>query len=130
MYTRCCAYYYIFYFLYSIYPVAHALYLNNFSYSFNTIYSVLRYICTIDQRVFVTFNPFNVYVTQADAKPGCVLRPANVVPLLQQGMVYTICVIYDVYGLYSVSKYIFMIHTILKLQYVMVYKRVYICIYY
>jgi hypothetical protein len=38
----------------------------------------------LDQRVFVTFNPFNVYVTQADAKPGCVLRPANVVPLLQQ----------------------------------------------
>lgn len=38
----------------------------------------------LDQRVFVTFNPFNIYVTQADTKPGCVLRPANVVPLLQQ----------------------------------------------
>lgn len=38
----------------------------------------------VDQRVFVTFNPFNVYVTQADTKPGCVLRPANVVPLLQR----------------------------------------------
>ena len=38
----------------------------------------------LDQRVFITFNPFNVYVTQADTKPGCVLRAANVVPLLQQ----------------------------------------------
>eukprot|EP01031_Cornospumella_fuschlensis_P025422 gene25422-30696_t len=38
----------------------------------------------MDQRLFVTFNPFNVYVTQADTKPGCVLRPSNVVPLLQQ----------------------------------------------
>eukprot|EP00622_Pseudochattonella_farcimen_P007413 FR743389.1.p1 GENE.FR743389.1~~FR743389.1.p1 ORF type:complete len:269 (+),score=36.13 FR743389.1:55-861(+) len=38
----------------------------------------------MDQRVFVTFNPFNVYVTQADAKPGCVLRSANVVSVLQE----------------------------------------------
>ena len=38
----------------------------------------------LDQRVFVTFNPFNVYVTQADTKPGCVLRPSNVVQLLQK----------------------------------------------
>jgi hypothetical protein len=38
----------------------------------------------MDQRVFVTFNPFNVYVTQADTKPGCVLRPSNVVNLLQK----------------------------------------------
>ena len=38
----------------------------------------------LDQRVFVTFNPFNVFVTQADAKPGCVLRPSNVVKQLQQ----------------------------------------------
>jgi hypothetical protein len=37
-----------------------------------------------DQRVFVTFNPFNVYVTQADTKPGCVLRQENVVQILQQ----------------------------------------------
>ena len=36
-----------------------------------------------DQRVFVSFNPFNVYVAQADVKPACVLRPANVVPILQ-----------------------------------------------
>ena len=38
----------------------------------------------LDQRVFVTFNPFNVYVTQADTKPGCVLRPSNVVAQLQK----------------------------------------------
>lgn len=38
----------------------------------------------LDQRLFVTFNPFNVYVTQADAKPGCVLRPSNVVSQLQK----------------------------------------------
>jgi hypothetical protein len=37
----------------------------------------------MDQRLFVSFNPFNVYVTQADTKPGCVLRPSNVVPVLQ-----------------------------------------------
>ncbi len=36
-----------------------------------------------DQRVFVSFNPFNVYVAQADVKPACVLRPSNAVPVLQ-----------------------------------------------
>ena len=36
-----------------------------------------------DQRVFVSFNPFNVYVAQADIKPACVLRPSNVVPVLR-----------------------------------------------
>jgi hypothetical protein len=36
-----------------------------------------------DQRVFVSFNPFNVYVAQADVKPACVLRPANVVSVLK-----------------------------------------------
>lgn len=36
-----------------------------------------------DERVFVTFNPFNVYVSQADVKPACVLRESNVVPILQ-----------------------------------------------
>ena len=36
-----------------------------------------------DQRVFVSFNPFNVYVSQVDVKPGCVLREANVVPILR-----------------------------------------------
>ena len=33
--------------------------------------------------VFVSFNPFNVYVAQADVKPACVLRDANVVPVLR-----------------------------------------------
>jgi hypothetical protein len=36
-----------------------------------------------DQRVFVSFNPFNVYVAQADVKPACVLRSSNAVPILQ-----------------------------------------------
>jgi hypothetical protein len=36
-----------------------------------------------DQRVFVSFDPFNVYVAQADVKPACVLRSSNVVPILQ-----------------------------------------------
>jgi Protein of unknown function (DUF3172) len=36
-----------------------------------------------DQRVFVSFNPFNVYVSQADVKPACVLLEANVVPVLR-----------------------------------------------
>eukprot|EP00532_Pseudo-nitzschia_australis_P003773 CAMPEP_0168181614 /NCGR_PEP_ID=MMETSP0139_2-20121125/11353_1 /TAXON_ID=44445 /ORGANISM="Pseudo-nitzschia australis, Strain 10249 10 AB" /LENGTH=293 /DNA_ID=CAMNT_0008102287 /DNA_START=220 /DNA_END=1101 /DNA_ORIENTATION=+ len=36
-----------------------------------------------DQRVFVSFNPFNVYVAQADVKPACVLRASNVVPILK-----------------------------------------------
>mmetsp|Transcript_26144 Transcript_26144/g.30368 ORF Transcript_26144/g.30368 Transcript_26144/m.30368 type:complete len:340 (+) Transcript_26144:141-1160(+) len=41
-----------------------------------------------DQRVFVSFNPFNVYVAQADVKPACVLNRANAVPILQnQGLV-------------------------------------------
>lgn len=37
-----------------------------------------------DQRVFVSFNPFNVYVAQADVKPACVLRQSNVVPVLKE----------------------------------------------
>ena len=36
-----------------------------------------------DQRVFVSFNPFNVFVAQADVKPACVLRPSNAVSVLQ-----------------------------------------------
>lgn len=32
----------------------------------------------LDQRIFVSFNPFNVYVTQPEVKPGCILRRANV----------------------------------------------------
>lgn len=31
-----------------------------------------------DQRLFVSFNPFNVYVSQPEVKPGCVLRRSNV----------------------------------------------------
>jgi hypothetical protein len=37
-----------------------------------------------DQRVFVSFNPFDVYVAQADVKPACVLRSSNVVPILKE----------------------------------------------
>lgn len=37
-----------------------------------------------DQRVFVSFNPFNVFVAQADVKPACVLRQSNVVPILRE----------------------------------------------
>mmetsp|Transcript_13958 Transcript_13958/g.17578 ORF Transcript_13958/g.17578 Transcript_13958/m.17578 type:complete len:313 (-) Transcript_13958:21-959(-) len=37
-----------------------------------------------DQRVFVSFDPFNVYVAQADVKPACVLRPSNVVSVLER----------------------------------------------
>jgi hypothetical protein len=38
----------------------------------------------MDQRIFLSFNPFNVYVAQADVKPGCVLRPSNVAAVLQK----------------------------------------------
>ena len=31
----------------------------------------------MDQRIFMSFNPFNVYVTQPEVKPGCVLRRSN-----------------------------------------------------
>jgi len=37
----------------------------------------------LDHRIFVSFNPFSIYVTQADVKPGCVLRAANIVQVLQ-----------------------------------------------
>jgi len=37
-----------------------------------------------DQRVFVSFNPFNVYVAQADVKPACVLRQSNIVSILRE----------------------------------------------
>jgi len=30
-----------------------------------------------DERVFVSLNPFNVYVAQPEVKPGCVLRRSN-----------------------------------------------------
>ena len=31
----------------------------------------------------MSFNPFNVYVAQADVKPACVLKTANIVPILR-----------------------------------------------
>ena len=40
-----------------------------------------------DQRIFVSFNPFNVYVTQPEVKPGCVVRRANIGLLEQRGLV-------------------------------------------
>ena len=36
----------------------------------------------MDQRLFVSFNPFNVYVTQADTSPGACFA-LNVVPVLR-----------------------------------------------
>eukprot|EP01023_Acetabularia_acetabulum_P041555 TRINITY_DN4052_c0_g2_i6.p2 TRINITY_DN4052_c0_g2~~TRINITY_DN4052_c0_g2_i6.p2 ORF type:complete len:264 (-),score=28.52 TRINITY_DN4052_c0_g2_i6:154-945(-) len=30
-----------------------------------------------DQRIYLSFNPFNVYVSQPEVKPGCVLRRSN-----------------------------------------------------
>ena len=42
-----------------------------------------------DQRLFVSFNPFNVYVSQPEVKPGCVLRRANVNVLESRGLVDT-----------------------------------------
>ncbi len=40
-----------------------------------------------DVRVFVTFNPFNVYVTQPVMQPGCVLRSNNWAILEKQNLV-------------------------------------------
>lgn len=40
-----------------------------------------------DQRIFVSFNPFNVYVSQPEVKPGCVLRRANFNVLESRGLV-------------------------------------------
>lgn len=40
-----------------------------------------------DQRIFVSFNPFNVYVSQPEVKPGCVLRRANFNVLETRGLV-------------------------------------------
>eukprot|EP00798_Chlamydomonas_sp_ICE-L_P026597 gene26597-18379_t len=42
---------------------------------------------TLDQRLFVSFNPFNVYITQPVVKPGCVLRPSNVKQLEDRKLV-------------------------------------------
>ena len=40
-----------------------------------------------DLRVFLTLNPFNVYVTQPNMRPGCVMRQNNWSILEQQGLV-------------------------------------------
>ena len=40
-----------------------------------------------DMRVFVTLNPFNVYVTQPSMRPGCVLRQNNWALLEQKKLV-------------------------------------------
>lgn len=40
-----------------------------------------------DQRIFVSLNPFNVYVSQPEVKPGCVLRRANVRALESRNLI-------------------------------------------
>ncbi len=40
-----------------------------------------------DMRIFLTLNPFNVYVTQPKMQPGCVMRQNNWSILEQQGLV-------------------------------------------
>lgn len=40
-----------------------------------------------DLRVFVTLNPFNVYVSQPVMQPGCVLRQSNITILEQKRLV-------------------------------------------
>lgn len=40
-----------------------------------------------DQRIYVSFNPFNVYVSQPEVKPGCVLRRSNISVLESRGLV-------------------------------------------
>jgi Protein of unknown function (DUF3172) len=40
-----------------------------------------------DMRIFLSLNPFNVYVTQPTMRPGCVLRRNNWAILEQKGLV-------------------------------------------
>lgn len=40
-----------------------------------------------DMRVFITLNPFSVFVTQPAMQPGCVLRRANITLLEQKRLV-------------------------------------------
>lgn len=42
---------------------------------------------TMDTRLFVTLNPFNVYISQPIVTPGCVLRSANWAVLEQRKLV-------------------------------------------
>ena len=41
---------------------------------------------TTDMRVFVTLNPFNVFVSQPVTRPGCVMRTSNWTALQQRGL--------------------------------------------
>ncbi|MEM8604591.1 MAG: DUF3172 domain-containing protein [Cyanobacteria bacterium P01_H01_bin.121] len=41
----------------------------------------------MDMRVFLTLNPFNVYVAQPEMQPGCVLRSNNWSLLEQRGLI-------------------------------------------
>lgn len=43
----------------------------------------------MDARVFVTLNPFKVYVSQAKTQPGCVLKNSNWAVLEQRKLVNT-----------------------------------------
>ena len=69
------------------YVLLTGMYIYLFTYLFVYTHSLIHILrssaIALDQRIFVTFNPFNVYVTQADTKPGCVLKPSNVVNLLR-----------------------------------------------
>jgi hypothetical protein len=42
---------------------------------------------TLDARLFVTLNPFSVYVSQPITRPGCVVRTSNWSVLEQKGLV-------------------------------------------
>jgi hypothetical protein len=42
-----------------------------------------------DLRVFITLNPFSVYVTQPSMQPGCILRRSNMTILEKQRLVTT-----------------------------------------
>jgi len=44
---------------------------------------------TADMRVYLTFNPFSVYVTQPSMQPGCVMRRSNWSILEKRGLVTT-----------------------------------------
>ncbi len=41
----------------------------------------------MNSRVYITLTPFNVYVSQAEAKPGCVVMPNNWNELLRKGAI-------------------------------------------
>ncbi|MBW4497878.1 MAG: DUF3172 domain-containing protein [Oscillatoria princeps RMCB-10] len=41
----------------------------------------------MDARIFMTLNPFNVYVAQPSMRPGCVLRTNNWAILEQRGLI-------------------------------------------